>query len=144
MNILNKLANWLFYGALIIILLVVTPIIPTAIFDTNDPISISDKRVTAPISESDLKEILTQVRGGYFVNIVDLLTIEPYREIIRIAETKPYFTVRGNQTTNHPPKGKVIVSIGIICGPLCGYGVDIYLDRKEDKWVVIETSHWIA
>ena len=79
-----------------------------------------------------------------FLSIIDILSIRPYEEILSVSDTTQYSIHKKSETIKMAPKGKVIVVIGIRCGPLCGHGVSMYFDKENGEWSIIEVMHWIA
>lgn len=124
------------------------PFFPAALLDNGDPSSVEHEAVTAAISNSDLEEILYLVRGGTFVSAHEYISLWLTYDVLSIANSRESrsHTLSGStsEITVNPPIGKVVVSVGYICGTLCGSGATIYLDTVDGEWVIVDTSLWIS
>lgn len=143
-----KVLRTIFISIFVLVGMYFIPVVPTAIIDHDDPMSVEDEKVNAKISDEDLIQILHLVRGGYLLSAHEAMSLWVTNEILYISDSKETVTYQvGSKDQKgivNPPVGKVVVSIGYICGELCGSGVTLYLDVKGEKWFVVKSNQWIS
>ena len=112
----------------------------------GDPTALPDPRVDAPISQSDLAQILTLVRGSGYVSAYRrhrTLTRLPLRSI---SVANPSLLVGPNQpTTKVSPPGTIQATFGNDCQPAnCQEGVTYYFSKRNGNWHINKIERWVA
>ena len=98
------------------------------------------------MTDADLKEILRIVRHGRLNSLYEIALYHTRSPLLEIAKSQPTRVLHAGarDLVSEPAKGRVVATVGISCGPLCGSGATYYLDVKDGVWFVLQRSVWIA
>ena len=123
--------------AILITIVSFIPLAPSFMFERNDPVDITDRRVQASINNEELKEILSLVRGGALVSIWEYKTLKPNQEILAIVNYEEIESIGSGAKRKKKSKtieGKYRVYIG----SKHGINVRVLINKVADDWYIEE------
>ncbi len=122
---------------LILITLVFVLLIPVSLFSSKDPLTLTDYRVKAVLTDDNFALIKNKVRGGNLVHAYQAIKF-----MIGLPNNLgPILMIR--ETSGAEPE-IICVTTGYICGGLCGQGVEYYLYKTQATWEIASQGRWVA
>lgn len=118
------------------------PVIPAT--SLSDPEGHADPRVTARVSDEDVRQIILILRRGRLNSIYEIVRYHTRAPLLRISTSLPTWHVSPGPAREEPPTGDITATVGFRCGPLCGSGINYSLKRGKNEWLVVEVSEWVS
>jgi hypothetical protein len=131
----NRTVEYIIYGVALVIVAVFAPYVPTATMRVPDPVSRTDARVRAELSDEALQEVMRVVRRGRYNSVF---------EIVRFETRSPLLLIEDARKSDPSAGSGLEVMVGTICGPLCGSGRMYRLEKTDGRWRIVATSEWVS
>lgn len=130
----------------ILLMAVVVPVIPVDSAVMGDPVSHTDLRIKADLSDEDVRQIVQLVRRGKFNSLFEITLYDTRSPVLSIRNDDVTWLQRPGTTQLErlPPRGKIVVNVGVVCGRLCGSGVTYYLDKVDARWKIVQYAWWVS
>jgi hypothetical protein len=108
-------------------------IIVTDVDALGDPNRGKDPRITASLTQDHLEGLRVAIHRGRFVSL---------REIDRFGNNMPIMRIEQVTASTSSAELIVDVTVGRVCGPLCGSGYKHRLSKQAARWSLVRSEFW--